>query len=56
MVGPYAFKLKTQEPEPCDHFEFKTCLVYRVSSRLVTTVLQRNPVSKSKNKTNKKAL
>ena len=36
-----------------DLCEFKISLVYRVSSRTVRTVTQRNPVSKTNKQTNK---
>ena len=52
-VVAHSFNLRTQEAEHCDLFEFQDSLVYRVNSRLVMTVLQRNPVSKNK-KQNKK--
>ena len=49
-VVAHSFNLRTQEAEHRDLFEFQDSLVYRVNSRLVMTVLQRNPVSKKKKK------
>ena len=47
----HTFNPKTQEAEPSNLCDFEASLVYRVSSRLVRSVLQRNSVQKTKTKT-----
>jgi hypothetical protein len=49
-VVAYAFNPSTWEAEAGGYVEFEASLVYRMSSR-TAWVMQRNPVSKNKNKT-----
>jgi hypothetical protein len=53
MVPPtHAFSLSTWQADTGRSLEFRTSLVYRVSSRTARAT-QRNPISKNKTKTTK---